>query len=289
VNNLTLHIQCVYGEEDVEHIQKLLLPSLETATRHHVVLHVLNYNGSTEIQPDSNFPRVKIHQVQSLGRVAGFGENQNRIFESYEAPKFFFLLNPDCVVDEFSADVLVETYENESNVGIVEARQWPFELTKSFDAITLETSWAAAAFILVDSETYRQVGGLDTAYFLYCEDVDLSWSMWLLGKRVLYQPEASVFHFTGSRHYQKNFTSLEWFFGVRNYLYLARKFFGPKAQSKAKREVLRRVESSLARWAVTSYSVHQAGINTKPPFLGAGKDSTKVRMTGLADYGGRSE
>lgn len=38
------------------------------------------------------------------------------------------------------------------------------------------------------------MGGFDTDYFAYFEDVDLGWRLWLFGYQVLYCPSAVVFH-----------------------------------------------------------------------------------------------
>jgi hypothetical protein len=281
----TMHFQCVYGEEDVRHIEDLLLPSLEIATKSHVVFHVLNFSGQTGIIKPTNLTRITIVQHSNLGRQAGFGENHNKIFSEYEAGEYFFLLNPDCILDPASADLLAETFSERENVGIVEARQWPFELTKPYNEQTLETSWAAAAFVLVHAPSFREIGGFDEAYFLYSEDVDLSWSMWQIGRRVLYQPAAAFLHFTGSRHYQYNFTSLEWFFAVRNHLYLARKFFGAAAGARARREVHRRVDVSLAKWAVRTFLENQEALARSKPAIQTEMLHPMVRMTGLGGYG----
>ena len=280
-----MHFQCVYGEDDVRHIEELLLPSLEASTEQQIVFHVLNFNGQTEISKPSSLARTTVVQHANLGRQAGFGENHNRIFSEYEAGEYFFLLNPDCILEPDSADLLAETFGSHANVGIVEARQWPFELTKPYNEKTLETSWAAAAFVLVHAPSFRSIGGFDEAYFLYSEDVDLSWSMWQMGRRVLYQPAAGFLHFTGSRHYQENFTSLEWFFAVRNHLYLARKFFGAAAGARARREVLRRVDVSLAKWARKSFRQNQELLANSKPQAPSQNRHPMVKMTGLGGYG----
>jgi hypothetical protein len=280
-----LHFQCVYGDEDLLHIEELLLPSLETATQGEVIFHALNFKGGASVTKPNGLTRTTVLQHSNLGRPAGFGENHNKIFAEYDAGDFFFLLNPDCILDSESADILVETYRSHENAGIVEARQWPFELTKPYNAETLETSWAAAAFVLVDAQTYRNIGGFDEAYFLYAEDVDLSWTMWQHGKRVLYQPAAAFMHFTGSRHYQENFTSLEWFFGLVNHLYLTRKFFGAKASIKADREIGRRVETSLAKWVTASFHRDHEEISRSNPAGWPDALHPMVKMTGLGGYG----
>jgi len=249
----SIHIQCVYGDDDVTHIEQLLLPSLLEATRLEVDFHCLNFNGQAALENIDNNPRLRIHQVASAQRAAGFAENHNTLFKSYTADGVFMIVNPDCIAGEDSVEKLLEAFNSRQDVAIVEARQWPFEHSKGYDAKSLETKWACGAFALIDSAFYASIGGMDENYFLYAEDTDLSYQATRLGMKVLYQPEAEVMHFTGSRHYPKNFTSLEWFFGIRNSMYLARKFGGAKAEKAALKKVRFRVESWLADWAIASY------------------------------------
>jgi GT2 family glycosyltransferase len=49
----------------------------------------------------------------------------------------------------------------------------------------------AAAF---RTAAVREVGGVDPRFFLYYEDVELSWRLWLAGWRVRYEPTAVVVH-----------------------------------------------------------------------------------------------
>jgi GT2 family glycosyltransferase len=247
-----IHVQCIYAESDIAHIENILLPALKHATRRNIVFHCLNFNSTTQITNSLNLADVEVINVPNLGRPAGFAENHNHLFASYEPDGFFLLQNPDCIPAPNSIDSLIQMYENENHPAIVEGRQWPFELAKWFDPKTHETAWASAAFALVDSRFYAEVGGMDVNYFMYREDFDLSWMAWQTGWRVLYNPSAVTMHFTGSRHYPENATSLEWFFVIRNLPYLAQKFFGAKGLSAAVRFLKSRIEHWLARWALAS-------------------------------------
>lgn len=46
-------------------------------------------------------------------------------------------------------------------------------------------------------DVFLDAGGFDADYFMYHEDVDLGWRLWLLGHRVLYVPTAVVHHRSG--------------------------------------------------------------------------------------------
>src|SRR5690606_16521880 len=52
--------------------------------------------------------------------------------------------------------------------------------------------------MLVRTEAMRKAGGaFDEDYFMYCEDVDLSWRIRQAGYRNMYFPEATLIHYKG--------------------------------------------------------------------------------------------
>ena len=57
-----------------------------------------------------------------------------------------------------------------------------------------EVAYGCGAALALRMDALREVGGMDPAYFLYYEDVDLSWRLWLAGHRVVYQPTAVAVH-----------------------------------------------------------------------------------------------
>jgi hypothetical protein len=78
---------------------------------------------------------------------------------------------------------------------LAEARQLPIEHPKDFDPLSGDTSWAAMAGVMLPIALFRDLGGFDSeTFFMYCDDVDLSWRMRLAGRRIVYRPEAFVFH-----------------------------------------------------------------------------------------------
>ena len=54
--------------------------------------------------------------------------------------------------------------------------------------------FASGAAMIMRTETFRRVGGFDERYFMFFEDVDLGWRLWLLGHKVRYVPDSLVFH-----------------------------------------------------------------------------------------------
>jgi GT2 family glycosyltransferase len=49
--------------------------------------------------------------------------------------------------------------------------------------------------MIVKRRPYLEVGGLDDDYFLFYEDVDLGWRLWLAGYRVRYAPRSVTYHY----------------------------------------------------------------------------------------------
>lgn len=107
---------------------------------------------------------------------------------------YLILMNPDII---FSPTFLMEVIKpfNDTDVGVVEGRQVPIEHPKEYDISTGETSWSSGACTVIKTDLFHQVNGYDEkTFFMYCDDVDLSWRIRLLGKKIIYQPRAMVFH-----------------------------------------------------------------------------------------------
>lgn len=130
------------------------------------------------------------------GRNLGFTGGYETAFRHGEGD-YYFVVNLDTVIAPDAINKLVQALENDPLVGIAEARQSPREHPKYYDAITGETSWCSGACMMIRPTALRRVGGgFEKSFFMYCEDVDLSWRMWLHGWKCVYVPEAVVEHFT---------------------------------------------------------------------------------------------
>ena len=57
-----------------------------------------------------------------------------------------------------------------------------------------ELLFACGGAMLIDRETYLNLGGLDDAFFAYFEDVDLGWRLWVTGFRVVLAADAIAYH-----------------------------------------------------------------------------------------------
>lgn len=231
----------VYGQPDVNFIESHLLPALAAQQgSFRLRLHTLHYkNSECLLSPcalayrGGNLEGVTDWSAQREGPHIGFGEGANYLFEQVRPEGSFLLVNPDSMPMEGCIDQLMATFSRKG-AAMVEARQWPREHPKEFNPANGETPWATGAFLLVSSEAFRRLGGFDPLYFLYNEDVDLSWRAWLEGMPVIYEPAAMCAHFTGSLAQDYHRFRREQFFSVRNFLLIAYKFFGERGEQIAK-------------------------------------------------------
>jgi GT2 family glycosyltransferase len=60
-----------------------------------------------------------------------------------------------------------------------------------------EVLFAPAAASLFRRDAFLEAGGFDERFFMYHEDVDLGWRLWLFGHRILTAPQAVVHHHFG--------------------------------------------------------------------------------------------
>jgi len=54
--------------------------------------------------------------------------------------------------------------------------------------------FACGGSMLIDREVFLDCGGFDEDFFIYYEDVDLGWRLWVLGYKVIFAPRAITYH-----------------------------------------------------------------------------------------------
>jgi hypothetical protein len=235
-----LPVFVVYGASNVAFLEATLIPALaaqQSDLKFH--LHTLHYRSSQsllspslEMTSGGNLAGITDWSSARHDRHIGFGEAVNYLFEKVAPKSCFYLVNPDSVPMKGCMETLLSAFRGR-NAAIVEARQWPCQHPKEFDPSTGETPWASGAFLFLSAVAFRRLGGFDPIYFLYNEDVDLSWRAWLAGMPVIYEPGAMCAHFTGALSYNPTRYYYENFFGLRNFLVIAYKFFGEEGERTA--------------------------------------------------------
>ncbi|MCV2369875.1 glycosyltransferase, partial [Roseateles oligotrophus] len=177
------------------------------------VILTLNVPGEPflyEIQP---LHRLRLDIVRNASPL-GFGANHNQAFKKCET-HWYAILNPDLSLptDVFTPLLQTARAENAALVapcvvnpeGITEdSVRWnltPWSLFMRRLGVQGESSvgdhkfrWFAGMFYIVSSTAFRQIGGFDTRYFLYCEDYDLCARMHLANHKLRYEPGFRVIH-----------------------------------------------------------------------------------------------
>lgn len=128
-----------------------------------------------------------------FGFNSGTAKGHNLIACECDA-EYIMVMNPDIMLEPSCLIRLFEAMEKK-NVGMVEARQTPLEHAKEYDENTGETSWASTACTIFLKEAFDKVKGFDAdTFFMYCDDLDFSWRLRLEGYRIIYVPNAIVYH-----------------------------------------------------------------------------------------------
>jgi N-acetylglucosaminyl-diphospho-decaprenol L-rhamnosyltransferase len=116
------------------------------------------------------------HRIESDGNL-GFGRGMNRLMEeafNNSSVSWFLCVNPDGVLHRgLFAELLLHSALYPDN--LIEARQFPEEHPKPYDAGSGLTVWASGACVLIPRRLYETIGGFDKNIFMYMEDVDYGW------------------------------------------------------------------------------------------------------------------
>jgi len=178
----------------------------------------------------SEFPAVKFIQSE---RNLGFAKANNLAFESAQG-RCILCLNPDTEVVGHALQTLYEALMTAEAAGAVGARllntdgtiqtsciqAFPTVLNQLLDAEVLRNAfprlplWGTTALltespkpievdaivgacVMLKREVFQEVGGFDERYFMYAEDIDLSFKVHAAGRHCYLLTSASVVHHGG--------------------------------------------------------------------------------------------
>lgn len=131
----------------------------------------------------------------------GFAQGHNGIFTTYSSQfpcDYYLCLNPDGIphpdLFQHFFEFIKKNEHKHAKPGLYEARQFPSEHPKKYDPETGETQWVSGCCLLVPKTLYEKLGGFDPRFFMYMEDVDLSWRCQILGYACYTVQNALFFH-----------------------------------------------------------------------------------------------
>lgn len=174
---------------------------------------------------EEQFPTVK---TLLLDKNYGFAGGYNKALAQINAD-YFVLLNSDVEVTENwlqpllnymneNADVAacqpkIKSFYNRdyfehagASGGFIDYLGFPFcrgrvvgtaEMDRGQYDTVIDVFWATGACLLIRSELYNQVGGLDDEFFAHMEEIDLCWRLRSRSFRIVCIPQSEVYHVGG--------------------------------------------------------------------------------------------
>ena len=211
--------------------EKLLreyLPSVIETTDTSIADIIVADNGSTDSSVEllrKEFPQVKLLEFKEN---YGFAEGYNRAIKETNYP-YTVLLNSDVATTQGWINTLYDYMEAHPNVGacqpkiraytnktyfeyagaaggFIDSNGYPYCRGRIFDTVeedngqydeVIPVFWATGAALMVRSELYLGVGGLDKDFFAHMEEIDLCWRILLTGSEIMAVPQSVVYHLGG--------------------------------------------------------------------------------------------
>jgi GT2 family glycosyltransferase len=165
---------------------------------------------------------LKKIQILSLTRNYGFSI-ANNIGAKKAKGKYILFLNNDTEIEPSCLDRLVTLMESDALIGVAQPKirlvnrrdtldcagaffnpigysyvRGEFEEDHGQYNLLDEISYAKGAAMIVRKTVWTDLGGFDPLFFVYFEETDFCWRVWLSGYKVVFVPSALVFHVGGA-------------------------------------------------------------------------------------------
>lgn len=211
------------------HLEKCLESLLKIQNKNYEIIIIDNNStdGSIEFL-ESKYPQIIIKKLE---KNLGFAY-PNNLGSKIANGKFLLFLNNDTIATSTFLDHLLSVFEDEK-IGICQSMLLhPDETVDSsgdfIDSIGVvfsskdkiknirEILSAKGASLMIRKSLFEKLGGFDEKFFVSFEDVDLGWRCWIIGYKVVINPNSIVYHLGGQTI--KKIKSTLPFHGMKNQL-----------------------------------------------------------------------
>jgi len=241
-----LKLSVVILNYNVRYFLELCLQSVEAALEgipSEIIVIDNNSDDASCEMVDSKFPCVTL--IKNAVNV-GFSKANNQAVEVAKG-EYVCILNPDTVVSEDTFLKVMDFADSKSNLGIVGCRLidgagvFLHESKRNIPLVSIaikkilgsskyyyanhvsdhgvgKVDVLVGAFMLIKREVYNLLGGFDEEYFMYGEDIDLSYKSLKSGYDNYYYGDVSVIHYKGEST-RKDEVYLRRFYGAMQIFY----------------------------------------------------------------------
>jgi GT2 family glycosyltransferase len=250
---------------NVRHFLEQCLASVRKAAEHNSCEIFVVDNNSADgscSMVSMQFPEVRL--IRNLNN-AGFSAACNQAIRLSKG-KFILLLNPDTVVEEDTFTKCLSFMREHPDAGALGVKMingngkllpeskralptpttaffkmsglaWLFPKSRLFNRYylghldnseTTEAEIISGAFMLIRTEALEKTGLLDESFFMYGEDIDLSYRLTKAGFKNYYFPGVKIIHYKGESTRKSEINNIVYFY--RAMLIFINKHFGGKGR-----------------------------------------------------------
>lgn len=231
---IAMDLSVIILSYNVRYLLESCLDSVIQATQHLTSEILVVDNASSDgsaIMVKSKYPKIKLIVNESN---LGFSK-ANNIGVAHASGDYILILNPDTIVPETTVSYCHQYLTLHPQVGAIGVRMvdgqgkfleeskrgFPDSMTSFFKLSGInklfpqhkkinqyymghlssqgihEVEVLTGAFLMIPKKTFEQLGGFDEQFFMYGEDIDLSYRIRLLGKKLVYIGNQEITHLKG--------------------------------------------------------------------------------------------
>ena len=248
-----MHLSVIIVNYNVKYFLEQCLYSVENALLNIDAQIIVIDNNSND--GSKEFFTNKFPKVNFVWSSENFGFSKaNNLGLAQAKGKYILFLNPDTLVAEDCFEKCISFFETHKNVGALGIRMidgsgkflkeskrgfpslFPslfklFALTSLFPTSKIFARYylgnlsenenhavdvLSGAFMFIEKKVLDKIGGFDEDFFMYGEDIDLSYRIQNAGFRNYYFSESTIIHFKGESTKKGNLKYVQLFYGAMN-------------------------------------------------------------------------